>query len=78
MKEFFKKGEKAAFLTRDLLFKNTQLQRLLREETSLRNQRLIMSTMNQVMQTADKIFQNIKVYDVNGQMTTIDFLSIEQ
>lgn len=73
MKEFFKKGEKAAFLTRDLSFKLNQLQKLLKEEKHLNNQKLIHRALIDVLLLGDKIFENIKVYDVTGKLSTIDF-----
>lgn len=41
MKDFLKKGEKAAFLTRDLIIKNHGVKKLLKEEKKLTNQKLI-------------------------------------
>lgn len=77
MKDFLGKGEKSAFLTRDLIIKLNNLQRILKEEKRLTNGRLISTTVKELNQVSDKIYDNLRAYDVNGKLVTIDFQSIE-
>lgn len=77
MKEFISKGEKAAFLTRDLIYKVNSLQKLVREERKLVNSKLIAQAIKEVTAITDKIYENVRVYDVSGKLATIDLQSIE-
>lgn len=77
MKEFISKGEKAAFLTRDLIYKINSLQKLVREEKKLVNSKLIAQSIKDVTAITDKIYENVRVYDVSGKLATIDLQSIE-
>ena len=77
MKEFISKGEKAAFLTRDLIYKINSLSKLLKEEKRLSNFKLIGQAIKEVTTITDKIYDNVKVYDVSGKLATIDLQSIE-
>jgi len=77
MKEFISKGEKAAFLTRDLIYKVSSLQKLVREERKLVNSKLISQAIKEVSAITDKIYENVRVYDVSGKLATIDLQSIE-
>ena len=77
MKAFLVKGEKAAFLTRDLIIKVNGLQKLMREEKRLTNGRLISQCMKELCAATEKIYDNIRVYDVNGKLATIDLQTIE-
>jgi hypothetical protein len=72
MKEFISKGEKAAFVTRDLIIKVNQLTKVMREEKKLVNPRLVGQSIKEVTNLTDKIYEYIKVFDVNGKLATID------
>ena len=77
MKECIAKGEKAAFVTRDLIIKVNQLMKVMREEKKLANPRLVTQAIKEVTNLSDKIYEYIKVFDVNGKLATIDLQSIE-
>jgi len=77
MKECITKGEKAAFVTRDLIIKVNQLMKVMREEKKLANPRLVTQAIKEVTNLSDKIYEYIKVFDVNGKLATIDLQSIE-
>jgi hypothetical protein len=72
MNEMIFKGEKAAFVTRDLIIKINQLQKLMREEKKLSNPRLVGQAIKEVINLTDKIYDYIKIFDVNGKLATID------
>ena len=57
MKDFLKKGEKAAFLTRDLIIKNHGVKKLLKEEKKLTNQKLITQGLKEMQKTTEKIYE---------------------
>lgn len=77
MREFLSKGEKAAFLTRDLIYKINSLRKLFKEEKRLVNFKLIGQAIKEVTSITDKIYDNVKIYDVTGKLVTIDLQSIE-
>jgi hypothetical protein len=71
-KEFLSKGEKAAFLTRDLIIKLNALKKILKEEKRLANPKLITQGLKEASHITDKIYDNVRVYDLNGKLATID------
>ncbi len=72
MKELIDKGERAAFLTRDLVIKINIMQKIVREEKKLSNPRLVSQQIKEVTQLTEKIYDNIKAFDVSGKLATID------
>jgi len=72
VKELIEKGEKAAFLTRDLIIKVNLMQKIVREEKKLSNPRLVGQSIKELAALTDKIYENIKAFDVNGKLATID------
>ena len=72
MKELIDKGERAAFLTRDLVIKINIMQKIVREEKKLSNPRLVSQQIKEVSQLTEKIYDNIKAFDVSGKLATID------
>jgi hypothetical protein len=77
IQDFISKGEKAAFVTRDLIIKVNILTKIMREEKKLTNPRLVGQSIKEVTNLTDKIYEYIKVFDVNGKLATIDLQSIE-
>ena len=77
MKEFLSKGEKAAFLTRDLIIKINQFSKLIKEEKRLSNIKLISQSIKDLTMVTNKIYDHVRVYDVNGKLATIDLQTIE-
>lgn len=77
MRDFLAKGEKAAFLTRDLIIKLNSLKKILREERRLGNHKLINLALKEAALITDKIYDHVRIYDVNGKLATIDLQSIE-
>jgi hypothetical protein len=72
VKELIDKGERAAFLTRDLVIKINIMQKIVREEKKLSNPRLVSQQIKEVTQLTEKIYDNIKAFDVSGKLATID------
>jgi len=72
VKELIDKGERAAFLTRDLVIKINIMQKIVREEKKLSNPRLVSQQIKEVSQLTEKIYDNIKAFDVSGKLATID------
>lgn len=77
MKELIQKGEKAAFLTRDLIIKLNLMSKIVKEEKKLSNPRLVSQQIKEVIHLTDKVYENIRAFDVNGKLATIDLQSIE-
>lgn len=50
---------------------------MIREEKKLVNPRLVSQAVKEVTNLTDKIYEYIKVFDVNGKLATIDLQSIE-
>ena len=53
------------------------LMKVMREEKKLANPRLVTQAIKEVTNLSDKIYEYIKVFDVNGKLATIDLQSIE-
>jgi len=51
--------------------------KVMREEKKLANPRLVTQAIKEVTNLSDKIYEYIKVFDVNGKLATIDLQSIE-
>ena len=64
-------------MTRDLIYKINSLSKLIKEEKRLSNFKLIGQAIKEVTTITDKIYENVKVYDVSGKLATIDLQSIE-
>ena len=49
----------------------------MKQEKRLVNGRLLSTTVKELNQVSDKIYENLRAYDVNGKLVTIDLQSIE-
>ena len=41
------------------------------------NQKIISEVMKDTMKISDKVFENMRIYDINGKLSTIEFQTVD-